>query len=89
MPEDEPIRALGQYLKYMLSRLSHYLENLVDIVEWDLFMEEIAHTVDEDSSRGSPTDWQLKTIGMERDLAEIPPTPALGQALGITEFASG
>ena len=51
----QPLRSLGEHLVGVLRRLSDYLEDLLDELEWNVVVEEVAHRVHEDEPRSTPT----------------------------------
>jgi hypothetical protein len=53
---------------------AHHCEGLTDEILRDLFVEEVAHAVDEDPSRLAPAKGEPELIWMESDLKAIPVT---------------
>ena len=76
-------------------RAVHDIEDAFDVVSRDLFMEEIAHRVDEDALRGLPVKRQFQHLRLQRELKSIPVVglshrlQALRKTLGIAMLAAG
>src|SRR5262249_11267517 len=90
----EVLVALGQDLEGVLACLSHHREHLLDKLERDLRMEEIAHRVHEDHARPPPAERLLESawpeLKVEALLVRVArnTTPALGKGLGVTVSAA-
>jgi hypothetical protein len=50
---------------------SHDLSNATDVVGWNVFVKEVAHRVDEDLPRTSPTQRLLKLLGHESEVEAL------------------
>jgi hypothetical protein len=61
-----------QNLKDMVRAVFHYLENLLYKCKRNVFMEEVAHGVDEDYFRAAPSGGDRKRVRMERDFKTVP-----------------
>src|SRR5579875_842499 len=64
---NEAFRALGKDLVGVLRRIGNYRKDFLDVAERDLWMEEIAHGVDEDGARGAPGLGKGKYGGMKSE----------------------
>src|SRR5713101_755704 len=87
VPLEQSVGSLSQNLENVLGGPLHDIKDLVDEAEGNPFMKEVAHAIDKDTTGRTPTKRKLNAIGMEGDVRELAAAPALGHALGITEFA--
>lgn len=76
-------------------RAVHDIEDALDVVGRNLFMEKIAHRVDEDSFGALPVEWQFQHLRLQCELKSVPVVglphrlQALRKALGIAMLAAG
>ncbi len=49
----------------------HYIEDLLDELEGDVFMKEVAHGIDEDAAGLSPVQGHIENMGVERNLESV------------------
>jgi len=89
LPFQQAVRALGEYLEYVVSCQSHSIEYLIDEVDRHLLVKEIAHAVDKNPSGGLPTQWKPKSFWMESYFRETLLPETLGQAFRIAKLAAG
>src|ERR1700722_20157721 len=81
--------ALGEYLEGMPVRPFHGVEHLVDEGPRHLFMEEVAHRIDEDAPWRFPGQGLDKPRRSQREIEAIPErmvphaAEAFGKALGV------
>ena len=82
--------ALGENLKDMPVSFFHGIEHVVDEFPWDVFMEKVAHRIDEDHSGALPRKWLGQPLVTQRkvesDFERVSgsPTESLGEPLGVT-----
>src|ERR1700735_5645117 len=67
----QPIGTLRQHLILMPLSPTHYREDLLDVVDRDDFMEEIAHRIDEDAPRTLPSERQFQHLWLQGDFETI------------------
>src|SRR5271157_4477827 len=89
------LRPLGQYLEGMPARLLHHTANLLDVRIRHVFVEKVAHRVDEDHPRFAPAQGIGQLFGHEPQVESLlvgmtrnAPEP-LGEGLGVTVRAPG
>jgi hypothetical protein len=61
----ESLTPLGENLENVPPSLRHHIEDAPDIVVWDGLMKKIAHAVDEDSFRVTPSQGQGELVRLE------------------------
>ncbi|MDQ5894849.1 MAG: Response regulator [Actinomycetota bacterium] len=90
----ESILSLGKDLEHVMVRLPHHRENLLDVVERNPLMEEIAHRVDEDDPWSLPLQRLVQAVRPKAQIEALfvgvpwdtPPTfsERFGVAVGTT-----
>lgn len=61
----ESIGALGEHLKAVPVRAAHDVEDALDVLDRHIFVEEIAHRVDEDAAGSAPANGVAQLFGNE------------------------
>jgi hypothetical protein len=90
----QPCLALGEDLKGVLLRRDHDLEDPTQVLDRDVFVEEVAHRVDEDRSGTPPPQRLLETLRPQPKVEALlvwmvrNSSPSLCEGLGVAVRAS-
>lgn len=68
----ESIGALGEHLKAVPVRAAHDVEDALDVLDRHIFVEEIAHRVDEDRLRLFPLQRKVEHLRLKRERKAVP-----------------